>query len=68
MKMAKHEAESAKVAVRHARKVAMDEIKGMSSEDLRRKAEKKAQAVTDEYVGRVDRLLRDKEKELQSVL
>lgn len=68
MKMAKHEAEGAKVAVRHARKLAMDEIKGMASEDLRRKAEKQAQAVTDEYVGRVDRLLRDKEKELGSVL
>ena len=68
MKMAKHEAEGAKVAVRHARKLAMDEIKGMASEDMRRKAEKQAQALTDDFVGRADRMLRDKEKELQSVL
>lgn len=68
MKMAKAEAEGAKVAVRHARKLAMDEIKAMASEDLRRKAEKQVQTITDEYIGRIDGMLRDKDRELAALV
>lgn len=65
----KKTAEEAKVAVRAARRDAMDLIKDAEkekeiSEDERKTGEKKIQDLTDRYVAAVDELERGKEKEI----
>jgi len=70
-KMAKAEAENAKVGVRAARKSAMDELKRMGndglSEDLRKDSENDIQKMTDEYIAKCDAMFAKKETDIMTV-
>lgn len=68
-KLAKAEAEDAKVGVRSARKDANSEIKKQDdvSEDLQKNAEIDIQQMTDSYVSKIDHTLEVKEKEIMTV-
>lgn len=66
VKTARTYGEEGRVAVRNARKHAMDELKrldGVSEDDLRR-AEAEVQKITDEYTARVDDVLTRKEQDI----
>jgi ribosome recycling factor len=63
-KMCKAEGETAKVAVRHARKVALDAVKALGSEDERRKLEKSVQQLTEKFIADVDELVAMKTKDI----
>lgn len=68
VKMAKNEAESAKVSVRNARKDANQEIKKTdASEDEQKNCEIDIQEVTDTYIQKIDSTLSVKEKEIMTV-
>jgi ribosome recycling factor len=65
-------AEEGRVAVRHARKEANDDIKtrqkaGELSEDEARRAQDEVQKLTDRYIEKVDELLNHKEAEVMEV-
>lgn len=71
-KVARHEAENARVAVRAVRRDLMTEIKEMLkekllSEDDDRRAQDEVQKLTDHYVADVDSILAEKERELLQV-
>ncbi|WP_299394934.1 ribosome recycling factor [uncultured Gelidibacter sp.] len=68
-KVAKAEAEDAKIGVRSARKDANTDIKKLEdvSEDLQKGAEQDVQHLTDKYVKKIDELLESKEKEIMTV-
>jgi len=71
-KVARHEAENARVAVRSIRRDLMQELKEMLkekliSEDDDHKAQEEVQKLTDHYVAEVDSVLAEKEKELLQV-
>ena len=71
-KVARHEAESARVAVRAVRRDLMTELKEMVkekliSEDDERRAHDEVQKLTDHFVAEVDAVLAEKEKELLQV-
>ncbi len=65
-------AEEGRVAVRHARKDANDEIKhrqkdeGLSEDDVRRE-QAEVQKLTDQYIAKVDEILKHKEAEVMEV-
>jgi ribosome recycling factor len=63
-KMCKGEGETAKVQIRHARKVALDAVKGMGSEDGRRRAEKEVQQLTDRYIADIEAIVAAKQKDI----
>jgi len=70
-KQAKNEAEEGKISIRNARKDANDQLKklqkeGTAEDDVKR-AEDKVQALTDDYVKRIDEILEQKEKEIMTV-
>jgi ribosome recycling factor len=62
-------AEDAKIAVRHARTHARDALKKLSgvSEDDVKHAEKDLQKVHDDYIGKIDQLIKAKEAEIMEV-
>jgi ribosome recycling factor len=65
-------AEDGRIAVRHARKEANDEIKnrqkeGEFSEDEARRQQDEVQKLTDQYIARVEELLKHKEAEVLEV-
>ncbi len=71
-KVARHEAENARVAVRSVRRDLMNELKEMVkekliSEDDERRAHDEVQKLTDHWVAEVDSTLAEKEKELLQV-
>lgn len=67
-KVAKAEAEEAKVAVRNDRKNANDELKKLDiTEDLHKKAEDDIQKLTDRFVKKIDDIFAIKEKEIMTV-
>ncbi len=71
-KFVKKLAEDARVAVRHVRREAVDQIKkegkgGGISEDDVKDGEKQIQKLTDKYVERIDQHLDHKEKEIMTV-
>lgn len=67
-KQAKSEAEDAKVGVRNARKDANNDIKKSdASEDVQKNAEIDVQALTDDYVKKIDAVFVAKEKEIMTV-
>lgn len=67
-KVAKSEAEDAKVVVRNDRKNANDELKKLDvTEDLHKKAEEDIQKLTDTYVKKIDEVFAVKEKEIMTV-
>jgi ribosome recycling factor len=72
IKVAKHKAEEARVAIRNIRRHAKDALdrlarEGASGEDEVRRAEKHLEDVTHRYVAQVDELLKHKESELLEV-
>ncbi len=71
-KLVRKGAEETKVAVRGARRDAMEQIKRLKkdsqiTEDDQRKAEDELQKVTDEKIKEIDKIAADKEKEIMSV-
>ncbi|HSA90220.1 MAG TPA: ribosome recycling factor [Burkholderiales bacterium] len=72
IKVVKHEAENARVAVRNLRRDAIHQLKEALkkhevSENDERRALDEMQKLTDRHVTDIDRLLQDKEKELMAV-
>jgi ribosome recycling factor len=72
IKVVKHEAENARVAVRNQRRDAMHSLKealkkSEISENDERRALDDVQKMTDKHVAEIDRLLAEKEKELLAV-
>jgi ribosome recycling factor len=71
-KVVRHEAETAKVAIRNLRRDAITHLKDALKkheipEDDERRAQDDVQKLTDRYVAEVDRLLAEKEKDLMAV-
>jgi ribosome recycling factor len=71
-KVARHEAENARVAVRAVRRDQMNELKEMLkekliSEDDDRRVQEEIQKITDRHVHEIDQVLAEKEKELLQV-
>lgn len=62
-------AEEARIGIRHARTDARDKLKKLekASEDDQKKAEKELQKLHDDYIGRIDELLKGKEAEIMEV-
>ena len=68
VKLAKSEAENAKVSVRNSRKDANNEIrKSEFSEDIRSNYELDVQEITDKYVKKIDSIFSSKEAEILKV-
>jgi ribosome recycling factor len=72
VKIIKKMAEDARVAIRHVRRDAMDQLKKHShdsgiTEDEAECAEKELQKLTDEYIGKIEGHLSHKEKEIMTV-
>ena len=72
IKVVKHEAENARVAVRNQRRDAIQHLKDALkksevSENDERRAQDEVQKATDRHVAEIDRLLQEKEKELMAV-
>jgi ribosome recycling factor len=72
IKVVKHEAENARVAVRNQRRDAIQHLKDALkksevSENDERRAQDEVQKMTDKHVAEIDRLLAEKEKELLAV-
>lgn len=71
-KVARHRGEDGRVAVRHARRDGLDLLNeaqkdGEISEDDSRHAQSEIQKLTDEYVGRIDGIIENKEAEIMEV-
>jgi ribosome recycling factor len=65
-------AEDGRVAIRHVRRDAIEELKklgksGGVTEDEEKHAEKEIQKLTDQYIGKIDTHLAHKEKEIMTV-
>jgi len=62
-------AEEARIAIRHGRTAARDQLKKLEkiSEDDQKKAEKELQKLHDDYIGKIDELLKGKEAEIMEV-
>ena len=72
IKQARHEAESARVSVRNARRDVVADIKDLLkekeiSEDQERKASDDIQKVTDAFVAKIDEALKSKESDLLEI-
>ena len=72
IKVVRHEAENARVAVRNVRRDAIQHLKEALkkkevSENDERRAQDDVQKITDRHIADIDRLLQDKEKELLAV-
>lgn len=72
VKVVRHDAESAKVAIRNIRRDANNELKELLkekeiSEDEERKAQEEIQQITNGFVADVDRIVSEKETELMEV-
>jgi ribosome recycling factor len=71
-KVARHQGEDAKVAIRNIRRSSKDDIKKTAdaeklSEDMRYETEEQLQKLTDQYTGKVDDIIARKEKEIMAV-
>ncbi len=72
VKVVRQDAESAKVAIRNIRRDANNDLKELLkekeiSEDDERKAQDEVQKITDEFVGKVDKVVEVKEAELMEI-
>jgi ribosome recycling factor len=72
IKVVKHEAENAKVAVRNLRRDAIQHLKDALkkkevSENDERRAQDEVQKLTDRHIAEIDKLLQQKETELMAV-
>ena len=61
--------EEGRIGIRHARTAARDQLKRLekTSEDDQKKAEKELQKLHDDFIGRIDELLKGKEAEIMEV-
>jgi len=71
-RMAKHEAENARIAMRNIRRDAISDVRELvkekeATEDEARRAEDRIQSVTDARVGEVDQVLAAKETDLMAI-
>jgi ribosome recycling factor len=71
-KLARHRAEEARVAVRHARRDGLDLLhegqkEGEIPEDEARHAQEQVQKLTDEHIKRIDEIVKHKEEEIMEV-
>jgi ribosome recycling factor len=71
-KVVRHEGENARVAVRNLRRDAIHHLKEMLKkkeipEDDEHRAQDDVQKLTDRFVGEIDKLVAEKEKELMTV-
>ena len=71
-KVARVEAEDAKIAIRNLRRDANEQLKRLSkdkeiSEDDERRAQDDVQKTTDKFVAEIDKLVQEKEKEIMTV-
>ena len=62
-------AEEGRIAIRHARTAARDQVKHLekASEDEQKRAEKELQKMHDDYIHKIDELLKAKEAEIMEV-
>lgn len=62
-------AEEARIAIRHARTGSREQLKKLehTSEDEQKRAEKELQKLHDDYIGKIDELLKGKEAEIMEV-
>ncbi len=72
IKIVRHEAEQARVAVRNIRRDANQTLKDLTkekeiTEDDERRAEDRVQKLTDENISAIDKLLEQKEQDLMEV-
>jgi len=72
VKIVRKMAEDGRVAIRHVRRDAMEQLKkhahdSGTTEDEEKHAEKELQKLTDEYIGKLDAHLAHKEKEIMTV-
>ena len=72
IRQARHEAESARVSVRNARRDALAMLKELEkdkeiSEDDERRGQEAVQKLTDDFVGRVEKMLAEKEADLLEI-
>ncbi|MDY6992778.1 MAG: ribosome recycling factor [Pseudomonadota bacterium] len=72
VKVVRHEAEEARIAIRNIRRDANQELKHLVkdktlSEDEERRGQETIQKITDSYITSIDELLAEKEKELMEV-
>ncbi len=72
IKVVRNEAEGARVAVRNVRRDANAALKEMlkaktATEDEERRTQEEIQKLTDKYIGEIDKVLADKEKDLLAV-
>jgi len=72
IKVVRHEAENARVAVRNLRRDAINHLKELlktkaASEDQERRAEEDVQKLTDRHVAEIDKILQQKEVDLMAV-
>lgn len=69
VKQVGHECEHSRVSVRNIRKETNEQlkkVKGVSEDDVKR-AEEKVQKLTDEFIGKIDGLMKKKEAEIMTV-
>ncbi|HTL55969.1 MAG TPA: ribosome recycling factor [Candidatus Limnocylindrales bacterium] len=72
VKIVRKMAEDGRVAIRHVRRDAMEQLKkhghdsGITEDDVKH-AEKELQKLTDEYIGKIDQHVQHKEKEIMTV-
>jgi ribosome recycling factor len=72
VKVVKHEAENARVAVRNLRRDAIQHLKdGLKKHEVSENDERRAldemQKMTDKHIAEIERLLQEKEKELMAI-
>nr|WP_207123965.1 ribosome recycling factor [Halorhodospira abdelmalekii] len=72
VRLVRNEAEQARVAIRNVRRDANSDLKDLAkgkeiTEDEERGGQEKIQKLTDQYVGQVDRVLEEKERELMEI-
>ena len=72
IKVVRNEAEGARVAVRNIRRDANASLKDMvkaktATEDEERRTQEEVQKLTDKFIGEIDKMLADKEKDLLAV-
>ena len=72
IKVVRGEAETARVAMRNIRRDANGAVKDMvkaktATEDEERRTQDEVQKLTDKYIGEIDKMLADKEKDLLAV-
>ncbi|MFW6043447.1 MAG: ribosome recycling factor [Marinilabiliaceae bacterium] len=70
VKQVRKEAEDARISIRNTRRETNDELKKLKkdglAEDIEKDAEDRVQKLTDKYIGKADKLIEEKEKEIMS--